>query len=328
MAYSKEVFDAAMRRLEQRRQQTDAETDRTRAELYTHIPRLREIQDELAGTAVNAVREMLAGGDTAANMERLKKINLNLQAERAELLTANGLPPDMMTPKRYCRQCDDTGYVGDRVCDCLRTLLREEACKRANSGSPLPLRAFDTFDLSYYPDTPLPGADTTVRAYMGRVFAYCKQYTEQFSPTTSPSLLFLGGTGLGKTHLALAVANEVLGRGFSVIYDTAQNIFSKIEDEHFGRGEQNFTQTVYDCDLLILDELPDYATSFTNSTFYNIINTRTLAHRPAIVSTNLTEKELEARYGQKIFSRLIGDFWMFKFFGRDIRQLKLKKNIF
>lgn len=327
MAYSKEVFEAAMRRLEQRRQEAETETDRIRADLYAHFPRLREIQDELTRTAVDAVRSMLTGSDSAASIKALKKVNLDLQAERAELLTAHNLPSDVLTPKRYCSKCGDTGYIGDRVCDCLHTLLREEACKRANSGSPLPLRAFDDFDLSFYPDTPLPGADTTVRAYMARVFAHCKQYAEQFS-ISSPSLLFLGGTGLGKTHLALSIANDVLARGFSVIYDTAQNIFAKMEDEHFGRSDKIFTQTVYDCDLLILDELPDYATSFTNSTFYNIINTRTLARRPAIVSTNLTEKELEARYGQKIFSRLIGDFWMLKFFGRDIRQLKLQKNMF
>lgn len=327
MAYGKDVFDAAMRRLEQRRQEAEDETARTRAELFARIPRLREIQDELAATAVDAVCGMLTGGDAAAHIQKLKKINLDLQVERAELLTAHGLPPDALAPRPHCRLCGDTGYVGDRICECLRALLRDEACRRANSGSPLPLRAFDTFDLAYYPDTPLPGTDATVRAYMGRVFTSCKDYAERFS-AESPSLLFLGGTGLGKTHLALAIGGEVLTRGFSVIYDTAQNIFARIEAEHFGRGGGQFTQTVYDCDLLILDELPDYATSFTNSTFYNIINTRTLARRPTIVSTNLTEQELEARYGQKIFSRLIGDFWMFKFFGRDIRQLKLKNKVF
>lgn len=327
MAYDKDVFDAAMRRLEQRRQEAEAETARSRAELFAHIPRLREIQDELAATAVDAVRSMLTGGDTAANMQELKKINLGLQAERAELLTAHGLEPDVLAPRTHCRLCGDTGYVGDRICECLRALLRDEACKRANSGSPLPLRTFDTFDLTYYPDVPLSGQSSTVRAYMGRVFASCKEYAERFS-AESPSLLFLGGTGLGKTHLALAIAGEVLAHGFSVIYDTAQNIFDKIEAEHFGRGNGQFIQTAYDCDLLILDELPDYATSFTSSTFYNIINTRTLTHRPVIVSTNLTEKELEARYGQKIFSRLIGEFWMFRFFGRDIRQLKLKNKVF
>lgn len=327
MAYGKEVFEAATRRLEQRRQEAETETARIREELYARIPRLREIQDELARTALDAVRGILSGGNADSGIEHLKKNNLNLQAERAELLTANGMPPDILTPKHSCELCGDTGYVGDRMCACLRTLLREEACKRANSGSPLPLRSFDTFDLSYYPDTALSGADITVRAYMSRVFSYCKSYAEQFS-VQKPSLLLLGGTGLGKTHLALSTANTVLEHGFNVIYDTAQNIFSKMEGEYFGRGEKSYTQAVYECDLLILDELPDYATSFTNSILYNIINTRSLARRPSIVSTNLTEKELEARYGQKIFSRLIGDFRLLKFFGRDIRQLKLRQSAF
>lgn len=324
MAYGKEVWTAAQRRLEERRSEARAETERIRAELFARLPRLAEISNALALTAADAVAGIVAGGDAKARIEVLKKKSLDLQAERAELLTVNRLPLDILEPKYSCARCKDAGYVGDRVCDCLRALLREEACRRANAGSPLPPRRFEEFDLAYYPESPLPGTDATVRVYMGRVFTTCKDYAARFSPQTSPSLLFLGGTGLGKTHLALAIAGEVLERGFGVLYDTAQNIFTKMEDEHFSRSEHTFTQTVFDCDLLILDELPDYATSFASNAFYNIVNTRMLARRPVLVSTNLTERELEARYGQKIFSRLIGDFWMLKFFGRDIRQLKLK----
>ena len=324
MPYKKDVFDAALRRLEQRKLEAEEETQRVREEAYMRVPRLEKIRRELADTAMETVREILTGGNAEEKIQSLKKMNLNLQAERAELLTANGMPDDLMEPKYFCSKCKDTGFMGDKICDCLRSLLRDEACKRANSGSPLPLRSFDSFSLSYYPENDLPGINTTARGYMNRVYSFCKDYAEEFT-INSPSLLFLGGTGLGKTHLALAIANEVLAKGYSVIYDTAQNVFSKMEEEQFRRMDKFYTQTVYDCDLLILDELPDYATSFTNNMLYNIINTRTLAPRPTIVSTNLTEKELEARYGQKIFSRLIGDFWMFKFFGKDIRQQKLRK---
>ncbi len=325
MAYPKEVYDAAVRRMAKRREEAEAETAHIRGELYARIPRLKAIRDELAHTALEAVRAVAVGEEGKARIERLKKINLDLQAERAELLTAHHLPIEMLEPKHVCDKCGDTGYVDDHLCDCLRALLREEACKRANSGSPLPLRAFEEFDLSYYPDTPLPGADITVRAYMGEVFTFCRDYAAHFGPG-SPSLLLLGGTGLGKTHLALAIANTVLGNGSGAIYDTAQNIFTRMEDETFGRGEKGYLEIVYDCDLLILDELPDYAPPFASNLLYNIINTRTLARRPCIVSTNLSEKELEARYGQKIFSRLIGDFRLLKFFGRDIRQLRLRRN--
>ena len=324
MPYSKEVFDAATARLAERQRSALAENAQTKRELYAKIPRLAEIEQELAKAGVSAAREVLNTADAAGSIGRLRRLNLALQAERAELLRANGYPPEILAVNHYCAKCGDTGYIGDRMCDCLRALLLEEACKRANSGSPLPLSDFASFSLNYYPETPLEGTKVTVRDYMGRVLAHCRSYARSFN-AQSGSLLMLGATGLGKTHLALAVANTVLGGGCGVIYDTAQNIFAKLEDEYFGRSGKKYTEAVYGCDLLIIDDLPDFAPPFTVSSLYNIINTRTLAHRPMIVSTNLTEPELSARYGEKIFSRLIGDFVMLKFYGSDIRQLKLRK---
>lgn len=324
MAYSKEVFTAAMARLEDRRQKAEAQNKLTRRELYQKLPRLEEIEREIARTGLDAVRGVLGVADSGRLLARLKEKSLALQAERTELLRQAGYPPEILEVNYYCHDCHDTGFVGDRICGCLRTLLREEACKAANSGSPLPLTTFDSFDLSYYPDTPLKDQPVTVREYMSRVFAYCKNYAFRFSGTGN-SLLLLGSTGLGKTHLALAMANVVLAQGHGVVYDTAQNIFMRMEDEYFGRAERRFTDTAYQCDLLILDDLPDYASPFSINVLYNIINTRTLGRKPMIVSTNLTENGLLAKYGEKIFSRLIGDFMLLHFFGSDIRQLRLRK---
>ena len=325
MPYSKEVYDAASLRLAERRQAAKNENALAKGHLYAKLPRLAEIERELAQTGISVAREIITSSDSAAGIERLRKINLDLQAERSEILNANGYPEEILSVNFYCRNCNDTGYVGDTICDCLKSLLLEEACKRANSGSPLPLSDFSTFELDYYPSTELPGQKVTIRDYMSRVLNHCRSYALGFNPSGG-SLLLLGNTGLGKTHLALAIANKVLGKGYGVIYDTAQNIFMRIEEEYFGRSEKKYSEAVYECDLLILDELPDYASSFNINTLYNIINTRTLARKPMIVSTNLTESELSSRYGEKIFSRLIGDFMMLKFFGNDIRQLKLRRN--
>ena len=324
MAYSKEIFEAAMAVLDKRRQAAEAQNKLIRRELAGKIPRLAQIERELADTGLETVRGILTAGDAPRRIEALRRKNLALQAERAELLISHGYPSEILDVNYYCHECGDTGFCGDRMCGCLRTLLREEACKSANSGSPLPLYGFDTFDLSYYPDTPLKGQSITVRDYMGRVFSYCRNYAFGFDGKGG-SLLLLGATGLGKTHLALAIANTVLEQGHGVIYDTAQNIFMHIEDENFGRSDRHYTATVYESDLLILDELPDYISPFSLSTFYNLINTRMLAHRPMIVSTNLSENELSQRYGDKIFSRLIGDFMLLHFFGSDIRQLRLRQ---
>lgn len=325
MAYDAEVFAAAKARLEQSRQKAVADNEKIKIRLFGMIPRLAEIERELAETGVTAMREVLAGGDAKKRIDKLKEKNLGLQAERAELLVSKGFKPDALKVRYNCQKCRDTGFVGDDMCDCLRTLLREEACKEANAGSPLPLFTFDTFDLTYYPDTYLERYGVNVRKNMENVFLYCKRYAYDFKHADK-SLLMLGKTGLGKTHLALSVANAVIEKGCGVIYDTAQNIFMKLEEEYFGRSEKKYTFSVLDCDLLIIDELPDFVSQFSVNTFYNIINTRMLKHRPMIVSTNLTENELSSRYGERIFSRLIGEFTLLKFFGNDIRQLKLRRS--
>jgi DNA replication protein DnaC len=325
MAYDAEIFSAASARLEQRRRQAIAENQAAKLRLYDKLPRLAEIERELAQTGVTAVREILAaGGDTKNRIDALKKQNLELQAERVELLVSNRYPPEILSVNYFCHMCKDTGYVGDEICDCFRTLLREEACKTANAGSPLPLFTFSSFNLDFYPDRYLDKYGVSIKKNMENVFLYCKNYARNFNSQNS-SLLMLGKTGLGKTHLALSIANSVIEKGYGVIYDTAQNIFMKLEDEYFRRSERKYTFSVFDCDLLIIDELPDFVSQYSVNTFYNIINTRMLKHLPIIVSTNLSEKEIEARYGERIFSRLIGEFELLKFFGNDIRQLKLQQ---
>ena len=87
---------------------------------------------------------------------------------------------------------------------------------------------FDNFSLSYYPNQP---SDSGISAYqqMEQILRYCKTYAAQFS-MESPNLLMQGGTGLGKTHLSLAIAHEAIEKGYGVIYGSAQNMvttFSK-----------------------------------------------------------------------------------------------------
>lgn len=45
-----------------------------------------------------------------------------------------------------------------------------------------------------------------------------------------------GGTGLGKTHLSLAIANEVTRRGFGVIYVSAPMLMSTLSNMHFPKS--------------------------------------------------------------------------------------------
>lgn len=83
-----------------------------------------------------------------------------------------------------------------------------------------------------------------------------------------------------------------------------------------------------DCDLLILDDVgTEFNSPFYTAALYNVINERILSEKPTIISTNLDKKQLKARYGEQIASRISGMFHPLACAGKDIRQLKLKKTI-
>ena len=210
------------------------------------------------------------------------------------------------------------------MCICLKELLRKTAYQRLNEMTPLALCSFDSFVLDYYPEEPLSEGEASPRKQMTNVLRYCRNYANEFSMESS-SLIMQGGTGLGKTHLSLAIANAAVQKDFGVIYVSAQNMATSLERERFGRGleDGDTNALILGCDLLILDDLgTEFATSFVDASIYNIVNTRLMAGRPTIISTNLSLYELQKRYSERFVSRIIGSYVRLTFFGKDVRQQK------
>ena len=134
-----------------------------------------------------------------------------------------------------------------------------------------------------------------------------------------------GATGLGKTHLSLAIANEVIRRGYGVIYVSAPAIIAHYENRMRQRSETDeLLDMATDCDLLIIDDLgTEIVSQFTLTALYTLINDRVLCGKPTIISTNLTTDGISRRYNPQIASRLRGNFRRVAFVGDDIRLKKL-----
>ena len=321
MGYGKDVYQAVMEKLNLQRVAAEQESRRRRDDFYAACPRAAEIERLLSHTAVQAAKAVLGSGNSGEILAKLKENNLALQEERRQLLASAGLPEDYLQPHYQCPKCEDTGYIDGRMCSCLKALLRKEAYRRLNDSTPLSLCTFDSFSLSYYPDTSDSPDRPSPRAQIGKILSYCRRYAANFSPD-SPSLLMQGGTGLGKTHLSLSIANEAIERGFGVIYGSTQNLASSLEKERFRRDSDDETnQMLLSCDLLILDDLgTEFSTSFIDAAIYNIVNTRLMSKRPTIISTNLSLREMETRYTERFVSRIIGSYIRLFFYGSDVRQ--------
>ena len=256
---------------------------------------------------------------------------MGLQKQRDDLLEAAGLLEIYRDDGHVCKRCEDTGYIGSTKCECFQKLLREAAFDALGASHPQDCR-FSNFSLDYYSPQPLANG-VVPRQRMAQVKNFCSDYARDFfverhsfsKAQSSPSLLFLGNTGLGKTHLSLAIAGQVINKGYGVIYGSAQNLLAKLEKEKFSFNNtedqpQSYLSLVLECDLLILDDLgTEFLSQFVTAMLYNIINTRLLEGRPTIISTNLSFQEISKRYTDLLTSRLFGGYIHFEFLGRDIR---------
>ena len=157
---------------------------------------------------------------------------------------------------------------------------------------------------------------------MAAALRCCKEFVSNFP--SGGNLLLTGKSGLGKTHLSLAIVNSVLEKDFNVIYGSAQNLINEISRETFDRqGSTEKIDSLTSCDLLVLDDLgTEFSTPLSVSIVYNIINTRLLRGLSTIISTNLNLNEIGQFYNERITSRLVGSYRVCPCFGNDIRQIK------
>lgn len=296
--------------------------DLRRAELGRLFPQIAKIDEALESTGMKILLAATEGKDgLEEKIARLKAGNDELLAVRAEILKSHGYPEDYSDVHYECAACSDTGYLQDgRMCDCLKIALAKAKFEKSGIAKLVCKQNFDTFDLDYY-----TGA---ARENMEGILRLCRGYANAFDGETMSNLLFIGKTGLGKTHLSSSIAKALIERGFDVVYESAQNIISDFEKEKFSRYGDDVpnTQRYFDCDLLIIDDLgTEMITQFTVACLYNLLNTRLVNEKSMIISTNVEKKELLERYSERITSRLFGEFAICVFEGSDIRAGKLRR---
>lgn len=328
MRYSKEIFSKAYAITAERRTNAETMAQRRRDEVLREIPEIEDIERKMSSVSLMAAKAVLKGANAKEELEKIAELSKKLRDEKANLMMSHGYRADYMEPQYSCPVCQDTTAVekdGKTLyCQCFLNTLKDVACDEINKISPLSLSTFDTFSLDKYPyDSNQDGVSPYSR--MSKILNFCKSYVANFA-AEKPSILMRGATGLGKTHLSLAIANELLNKGYYVVYVSAPAIISKLESAHFeysAREEEELLSTLCECDLLILDDLgTEFMTPFSKSTIYNLFNTRIMKNKPVIINTNMTIAELESTYSQRFVSRIMSSCVKFDFIGNDIRATK------
>ena len=328
MATRTQIYREVQREYDALRTQKAAELRERKAKLYQELPRLEEIERELSLLGVSAAKLVLKKpADVEQTVAQLKQEQQLLEEERMELLVRNCYSMSLLKIEYACEACRDTGYIENEMCSCMKYKIMDKLYDQSNVREVIQRENFDTFDLRLFSDEVVKGEGISPKENAQRNLKRAMEFAEN---PVGDNLLLYGGAGRGKTFLCNCIAKDVLEQGKTVLYLTAGQLFKQLEQMRFHRDAEE-EQTDWDAellnvDLLIIDDLgTEFATMFTASELFRIINDRKLHKKPVVISTSLDYKALMEQYSDRVMSRLIGEYTAMKFFGDDIRMKKKYK---
>lgn len=324
---------------DRRRKKAADELEARKSELYYHVPRLEEIEEEIyrAGFKYNKLLLMGLLSSDSAEQELTAAID-NLRGERIKLLSKYGYSSDYLTPAFTCHKCSDTGITasvsGDRTCVCYKQQLIDYIYDQSNL-SIADNEGFASFLSDFYADVPSEaryGIKKSPRRQILGILENCKKFVENFDSSEVRNLLFSGPTGVGKTYMSGCIAIELMNRGYTVLYQTAPSLFNTIYEYRYkSSNDDGYDNSVYksimEANLLIIDDIgTESPTGMRYAELLGIMDTRNANDKrkpcKTIIATNIDLKKLFEYYDERVVSRITGSYDIFRFAGDDIRRLK------
>ena len=294
-------------------------------EIKLTVPKVMELDNEIQKLSISLPMSILRG----IPEEELNAVRENittLREKKYELLTANGYPMDYLTLHYQCTKCKDTGFIGNKKCSCYKSKLVKLYYQTSELENSLHNCNFKNFNINLFSSTYDNNHKYTQKKNMEMIYEFIiGGYLPNFEKSNT-NLLFYGESGTGKTFLSWCIAKELLDKGYLVIYKTSDEL---IKDLRSIALENNSTllDLLINCDLLIIDDLgSEQITDFSSTELFTLINKKILKNKKMLISTNLSLPLISKRDSERISSRIIGEFKLFKFFAEDIRiQLNLKR---
>ncbi len=331
MALRNDQYNQILREYDNRRFRNKHDLDQRKLEAYAAVPELKTLEDEMITLSAQSGRLAIQGNPES--LLELKAKTFELKARQTELLIEHGYPSDYLSLRYHCCKCKDTGFIGNEKCSCFKQAIADLIYEGSNMKSVLKQENFSNFSFHYYSDSYIDETlGVSPLSNMQKIVASCKSFVRHFG-SKHDNILFQGYAGVGKTFLANCIAKELLDRGYTVIYLTAFRLFDILEKNKFSREEEvsysasSQFEYILDCDLLIIDDLgTELINSFTSSQIYLIINERLLKQKSTIISTNLSLDNINTNYGERIYSRIIGNYSVRRIIGEDIRLHKALHN--
>lgn len=315
MPIRKDQYDKIIDEYSVRRARAIEDRDRVLRQLRIKIPEFAALEDRSTDVAADFARRYIE--DPTLPIEEMDSELSALKNKREKLLADHGYDPACLEPHFTCPDCEDTGFIGNEKCHCLKQ--RELECLYDNSNL---RRIIRDENFSTLREDLFSGEDLV---HFRAAVSICHEFVNSFDREYA-NLMFYGTVGTGKTFLCNCIAGELLNSGHSVIYLSAADFFKIYGDLMYGKRsrEDEAVDTelndLYDCDLLVLDDVgTEMPGQFTSSAMFNCMNNRHTRHRSTIINTNLSLSELQERYSDRVFTRLTGFYRVLKLTGPDLR---------
>lgn len=321
----KQQLNEILKGYEKKRDLAKKELAYRKTQIYSQIPEIEEIDDELANTGINLSKAILMDPDnTDAILSELQERTNRLTQKKAFILTENNIPLSFLELQYNCKKCKDTGFMDNgKKCDCLKQEIIKRAYSTSNLDNILGEENFKNFNLDLFSAKPFENYNLTPRENMLDILSIAESFVSNFGSKDNENLIFFGSTGLGKTYLCNCIAKSLLDKGYVVVYQTAFKLLEIVENHKFRGGDRDLYKLIFDCDLLIIDDLgTEFTNTFTNIELFNILNTRMLSNKTIVISTNLSPEKIVEVYGDRITSRLVANFQFMRFYGTDLRWEK------
>lgn len=299
-----------------------------REEISKKHPEIIELDSRIQKQCLNLSLSILKGTLSEHDLDKLRDDITNLRAKKYEMLVSNGYNPEYLNLYYHCPKCKDNGFIGSGniKCSCYKNKLIKLYYKDSELEDAVRDNNFNNFDISLY--SPHKGADDkySPRRNMENIFELLKgNFIPNFS-NHDDNLLFYGNSGTGKTFLSCCIAKDLLDAGFLVVYKTSDELIKALREIRFNNNS-DLEELLINCDLLIIDDLgAEQITEFSATELFTLINKKILKKKKMLISTNLSLHMISKIYSERIYSRLVGNFKLCKFYADDIRiQKNLKR---
>lgn len=230
----------------------------------------------------------------------MKPLNEFLKSHPA-LVQYTDIPLEEETTPPACPRCGDRGFLRYDVpvghpafgqvyeCDCRKQQKAVERLERLRQLSNL--NAFT--NTSFADFETVPG---TQRAYE-EAMAFAQDPTQKW-------LVLSGPVGVGKTHLAVAVAHFVIEQGMNAYFAAVPDLMDHLRST-FGPDSEDAYDTRFEeirnAQLLVLDDLgTENATPWAQEKLYQIINHRYVERLPTVITTNVDLRKIDDRIASRM----------------------------